>query len=61
MKYLLRLEKHVKKDEDFDILCFEINFDGFLPSPVHLWPINSPCTPPPTPVSDSDDSGCDCQ
>ena len=61
MKYLLRPEKHVKKDEDFDILCFEINFDGFLPNRVRLWPINFPCTPPLTHVSYSNDSGYDCQ
>ena len=27
----------------------------------HLWPINSPCSQTPTPVSYSDDSGYDCQ
>ena len=48
----------LKKDEDFDVLCFDINFDGFLSTRVHLWPINSPCKPPMTPVSD--DSGYDC-
>ena len=52
----------LRKDEDFDILCFEINCDGFSPTCIHLWPINSSCTPPPTSVSYSDnDSGCDCQ
>ena len=52
----------LRKDEDFDILSFEINCDGFSPTCIHLWPINSSCTPPPTSVSHSDkDSGCDCQ
>ena len=51
----------LKKDEDFYIFCFDISFDGFLSTRVPLWPINSPCTPPPTPDSDSDDSGYDCQ
>ena len=49
----------LKKDKGFDILCFDINFDGFLSTRVCLWPINSPCTPPLTPVSD--DSGYNCQ
>ena len=49
----------LKKGEDFDLLCFDINFDGFLSTRVRLWPINSPSTLPPTP--DSDDSHCDCQ
>ena len=49
----------LKKDEDFDILCFDINLDGLLSDGVRLWPRNSPCTPPLTPVSD--DSGYDCQ
>ena len=49
----------LKKGEDFDLLCFDINFDGFLSTRVRLWPINSPSTLPPTP--DSDDSRCDCQ
>ena len=26
----------LKKDEDFDILCFEVNCDGFLPTRVRL-------------------------
>ena len=51
----------LKKDENFDILYFDINFDGFLSTHVCLWPINSPCTVPPTPDPDSDDSGYDCQ
>ena len=28
-------ETILKKDEDFDILCFDINFDGFLATNVH--------------------------
>ena len=53
----------LKKDEDFDILCFDINFDGFLSKCVRLWSINSPSTPPPTPdlYSHCDDSGYDYQ
>ena len=52
----------LRKDDDFDILCFEINCDGFLPTRIRLWPINSPCTSPPTSVSYPDnDSGYDCQ
>ena len=35
----------LKKDEDFDILCFDISFDGFLSTRVRLCPINSPSTP----------------
>ena len=50
-----------KKDEDFHVLCFDINFDGFLSTHVCLWPRNSPCKPPPTPDPDFDESGCDCQ
>ena len=37
----------LKKDEDFDIFCFEINFDGLLSTRVRLLLINSPCTPHP--------------
>ena len=52
-----------KKDDDFGILCFDINFYGFLSTRVRLWPINSPSTPALTPdlYPDSDDSGYDCQ
>ena len=52
----------LRKDEDFDTLSFDINFDGFLSTRVRLWPINSPSTPPPTPdYDDSDDSGYECE
>ena len=52
----------LKKDEDFHIIWFDINFDGFLSTRVRLWPINSPSTPPLTPDYDhSGDSGYDCQ
>ena len=52
----------LRKDENFDILCFEINCDGFLPTRVHLWSINSPCTLLPNLVSNSNnDIGYDCQ
>ena len=44
----------LRKSEDFYILCFEIKCDGFLPTRVRLQPINSPCTPPRTPNSYSE-------
>ena len=50
----------LKKDEDFDIICFDINFDGFLSTRVRLWPINSPTTPPLL-TPDFNDSVDDCQ
>ena len=50
----------LKKDEDFDMLCLDINFYGFLSTRVHLWPVNSP-TAPPLSTPDSSDSGYDCQ
>ena len=46
----------LKKDEDFDIFCFDTNFDGFLSTRVRLWPMNSPCTLPTTPDPESNDS-----
>lgn len=54
----------LRKDEDFDVLCFDISFDGFLSTCVRLWPINSPATPLSTLddiSTDSDDSDYDCQ
>ena len=53
----------LKKDEGFDILCFDINFHGFLSTRVCLWRINSPSTPPLTLdlYPDSGGSGYDCQ
>ena len=50
----------ILKKEDFDIICFDVNFDGFLLTRVHLWPINSPTTPPLL-TPDSNDSVYDCQ
>ena len=47
----------LKKDEDFDILCFDIDFDEFLSTRVCLWRINSPSTAPP--ILGSDDTGPD--
>ena len=44
-------ETMLKKDEDFDLLSFEVNFDGFLPRRVCLWTINSPYALPTTPFS----------
>ena len=56
-------ETILKKDEDFDILCFDINFHKFLSTRVRLWPINTPGTPPPTPdlYPNCDNSSYDCQ
>ena len=36
----------VKKDEDFDILCLELYFDGYFPTIVRVWPQNKLSTPP---------------
>ena len=47
----------LKKVEDFDIFCFEINFDGFLSTRICLLLINSPCFPPPAPDNESFDIG----
>ena len=30
----------LKKDEEFDILCFDVNFDGFLSTRTCFWLIN---------------------
>ena len=32
----------LKKDEEFDILCFDVNFDGFLSTRTCFWLINPP-------------------
>ena len=57
----------LRQDEDFNILCFEINFDGYFLALVCLWPSNHPTSQPTPDVSsislsmDSGDSGIDCQ
>ena len=52
----------LKKDVDFYVLCFDINFDGYFPAQILLW-LQNYLTAPPTPVSDisSADSGYECQ
>ena len=45
------------KDDDFDILCFEINFSGYFPTLARLWPQNHPLIPP-TPAVSSGDNCC---
>ena len=57
----------LRQDEDFNILCFEINFDGYFLALVCLWPSNHPTSRPTPDVSSislsmgSGDSGTDCQ
>lgn len=36
----------MRKDADFDILCFDINIVGFFPTRVRLWPQNHQSCPP---------------
>lgn len=52
----------LKKDVDFDILCFEINLEGHYLKLVCLWPQNHSTAPPTPVVSDlsSADSDYDC-
>lgn len=45
------------KEVDFNILCFEINFNSYFPIPVPLWPQNLLPIPSTTAVS-SEDNGC---
>ena len=50
----------LRKDMDFDILCFDINVDGFYPARIRLWPQNHPIAPPTPDISttySSSDSG----
>lgn len=36
----------VRKEANFDIICFDINIEGFYPTRVRLWPQNLPtCFP----------------
>ena len=51
----------LKKDSDFNFLCFDINFDGYYMAHVPLWPENHPATPPPTLDVSSIDRGVDIQ
>ena len=54
----------LKRDADFDILCFEINFQGYFPAIVRLWRSNHPKSPPAPNIfniDDLSDSGIDCQ
>ena len=56
-------ELTLEQDVEFDVLCFDINFDGYFPAQIRLWPQNHPTAPPTPGVSDisSVDSGYDCQ
>ena len=53
----------LKKDVDFDVLCFDINFDGYFPARISLWPQNHLTAPATPAVSDfsSVDKGYNCQ
>ena len=51
----------LKKDSDFNFLCFDINFDGYYMARVPLWPENHPTTLPPTLDVSSIDGGFDIQ
>ena len=54
----------LRKDPDFDVLCFDVNIDGFHPARVRLWPQNHPTCPPRSKFSatvSSSGSGYDCQ
>ena len=54
----------LRRDQDFDIICFKIKFEGYFPTVVGIWLSNHP-TSPPTPdvssIGDISDSGVDCQ
>ena len=53
----------LRKVTHFDILCFDLNFDGYFPAQARPWSQNNPTAPPTSVVSDDDtaDSGYDCQ
>ena len=36
----------LRKDPNVDVLCFDINIDGFYPACFRLWPQNHPTNPP---------------
>lgn len=53
----------LKRDRDFDILCFELNFQGYFPAVMHLLQsdhLKSPPTPNVSNIDDIEDSGVDC-
>ena len=54
----------LRRDQGFNVLCFEIKFEGYFPTVVRRWPSNHP-TSPPTPnvlsIDDISDSGVDRQ
>ena len=54
----------LRRDQDFDILCFEIKFERYFLTVVRLRPSNHPTSVPTPNVSSTDDisdSGADCQ
>ena len=55
----------IKKDADFDVICFDIDIRGYYPTRVCLWPQNHRTWPPATselsPGVSSVDSGFDSQ
>ena len=51
----MRGEIILRRDQDFDILCFEIKFVGYFPTVVHLWPSNHPTSLPTQTVLSIDD------
>lgn len=58
-----RGEITLKSDRNFDILCFEINFQGYFPVVMRLLQSNHLTSPPTPNVSNIDDisySGVDC-
>ena len=42
----------LKKGVGFGVLCFGINFDGYFPAQIHVWPQNHLTAPPTPAVSD---------
>ena len=53
----------IRKDADFDIICFDIDIEGFYPTRIRLLLQNHPTCPPTpklSPVLSSVDSGFDC-
>lgn len=59
-----RGEITLKRDRDFDILCFEINFQGYFLAVMRLLQSNHLTSPPTPNVSNIDnvsDSGVNCQ
>ena len=54
----------LRRNQDFDIICFEIKFECYFPTVMRLWLSNHP-TGPPTPnvwsIDDVSDIDVDCQ